>query len=78
MTLEIISPDKTIFTGEVTLVQLPGADGLFEILHNHAPLIATLKKGRVKIHDEQGKESFIPIDGGMVEVFQNTVLVLAE
>jgi F-type H+-transporting ATPase subunit epsilon len=78
MILEIISPDKTIFTGEVSLVQLPGTDGLFEILHNHAPLIATLKKGRVKIHDEHGKVKFIPIEGGMVEVFQNTVLVLAE
>ncbi len=52
MKLEIISPDKSVFTGEVSLVQLPGIDGSFEILNNHAPLISVLKKGKIKIKDD--------------------------
>lgn len=78
MNLEIITPDKTIYQGEVVLVQLPGLDGLFEILNNHAPMIAALGKGRVKVHDQEKNELFFPINGGVIEVLQNKVLVLAE
>lgn len=78
MKLEIITPDKTIFTGEVQLVQLPGLDGLFEILNNHAPMIAALGKGRVKIEDEDKKLQYFEINGGVLEVLDNKVLVLSE
>ncbi|MEE4255897.1 MAG: ATP synthase F1 subunit epsilon [Bacteroidales bacterium] len=78
MKLEIITPDKSVFEGEVNLVQLPGIDGSFEILNNHAPLISVLKKGKVKIEDEQGQEQFFEVNGGVIEVLKNKVLILAE
>jgi F-type H+-transporting ATPase subunit epsilon len=78
MKLEIITPDKTIFSGEVQLVQLPGLDGLFEILNNHAPMIAALGKGRVKIENEDKKLQYFEINGGVLEVLDNKVLVLSE
>ena len=78
MHLEITTPDKEIFAGEVSLVQLPGIDGSFEILENHAPLISVLKKGRIKIIDASKKTEFFEINGGVIEVLKNKVLVLAE
>jgi len=77
MELEIVTPDKTIFKGETDLVQLPGIDGSFEILNQHAPLISVLKQGIIKI--KKGKtEDFFEVKGGVVEVLNNRVLVLAE
>jgi F-type H+-transporting ATPase subunit epsilon len=78
MKLEIITPEQTLFTGEVTLVQLPGIDGLFEILNDHAPMIAVLKNGKIKAQDAQKQNQFFEIKGGVVEVLRNKVLVLAE
>jgi F-type H+-transporting ATPase subunit epsilon len=78
MNLEIITPDKTIYSGEVQLVQLPGLDGLFEILNNHAPMIAALGKGKVKIQEQDKKNQFFEINGGILEVLHNKVLILAE
>ncbi len=77
MTLDIVTPDRSLFSGEVDLVQLPGLDGSFEILDNHAPLISVLTKGVIKIL--QGKEDdYFEVKGGVVEVLENKVLVLAE
>lgn len=78
MKLEIITPASTLFTGEVTLVQLPGIDGLFEILKSHAPLVSALKEGCVKVVDDQNQEQFFDIRGGVVEVSKDTILLLAE
>jgi len=78
MKLEIISPDKQIFSGDAELVQLPGSDGLFEILHNHAPMIAALGKGKIKVQDQEGKLQFFEIKGGVCEVKDNVILVLSE
>jgi len=77
MNLEIITPDTLIFKGEVELVQLPGIDGSFEILNNHAPLISALKQGKIKIK-KGGKDEFFEINGGVIEVLENKVLILAE
>ena len=77
MNLEIITPDKTCYEGEAELVQLPGIDGSFEILNNHAPLISALKQGKVKIK-KNGKDEFFDIKGGVIEVLDNKVLILAE
>ncbi|MCF8296802.1 MAG: ATP synthase F1 subunit epsilon [Saprospiraceae bacterium] len=78
MLLEIITPDETLYSGEVSLVQLPGIDGSFEILNNHAPLISALAKGKIKYKDSEEKINFIEIKGGVIEVLKNKVLVLAE
>lgn len=75
--VEIITPDKTLFQGPAKLVQLPGSDGSFEILNNHAPIISTLTKGKIKIVDEAG-EQFIEIGGGVIELQNNKVIILAE
>jgi len=78
MKLEIITPEQTLFTGEATLVQMPGIDGSFEILSNHAPMISVLSAGRIKIQDAQKQLQYFEIKGGVVEVLRNKVLVLAE
>lgn len=77
MHLEIITPDRKVFEGEVTSAQFPGTDGLFEVLNNHAPLIAALKGGDVTLTGGTGRE-VIRIEGGVVEVLNNNVIVLAE
>lgn len=77
MNLTIITPDKQIFEGEADLVQLPGIDGLFEILNNHAPMIAALKEGKVKIGNNNSFQ-FLEIKGGIVEVLNNKIIVLAD
>ncbi len=78
MKVEIITPDKTIFSGEAILVQLPGIDGSFEVLKNHGPLITILKTGEIKIQGKDEKIQMFTINGGVVEVLKNKVLVLAE
>jgi F-type H+-transporting ATPase subunit epsilon len=77
MKLEIITPDKKVFTGEVSAVTLPGTKGQFQILKDHAPLVSTLAKGPL-VYIENGTTVAIEVDGGVVEVLQNNVLVLAE
>lgn len=78
MKIEIVTPDTTIFSGEITLAQLPGLDGSFEIMNNHAPLISVLKKGRIKLIDKQQLTQYFDVNGGVVEVLENKILVLAE
>jgi F-type H+-transporting ATPase subunit epsilon len=78
MYLEIITPEKKVYSGDVEAVKLPGADGSFGILNNHAPIIATLKKGTVKITDKANKVENFEINGGVVEVLNNKITVLAE
>ena len=77
MTLEIITPEKTVFTGEVKLVQLPGKSGSFEILENHAPMIASLKKGQIKIVEVDKNVRYIDIVSGTLKVQDNKILILA-
>ncbi len=77
MDVEIITPEKILYTGRVKLIQLPGVNGLFEILVNHAPLISSLKNGRVKVIDSEDKKHFFDITGGVMECNTNKVIVLA-
>jgi F-type H+-transporting ATPase subunit epsilon len=76
MTLEIITPDKKVFAGEATAVTFPGTEGQFQILNNHAALVSTIGKGNIVVEGNT-KETFT-VDGGVVEVLNNKVLVLAE
>jgi F-type H+-transporting ATPase subunit epsilon len=78
MNIEIITPDKTLFEGTASLVQLPGIDGSFEILNNHAPLISVLGKGKIKVEGDQKQVKFFEVNGGVVEVLKNKILILAE
>jgi F-type H+-transporting ATPase subunit epsilon len=77
MNLEILTPDKKIFEGEVRSVTVPGTMGSFEILNNHAPIISTLDDGKLTVRPG-GKEEVFMVKGGVVEVLNNNVMVLAE
>jgi F-type H+-transporting ATPase subunit epsilon len=78
MTLEILTPDKKVFEGEVNSVTLPGTMGSFEILNNHAPIISTLEDGKLVVRSANGKDDVFLIKGGVVEANNNQVMVLAE
>ena len=75
--LEIITPDGSFYNGEVTSATLPGTMGMFQVLNNHAPIISSLDKGSLSYVNKEGKHSF-QIDGGVVEVLNNKITVLAE
>jgi F-type H+-transporting ATPase subunit epsilon len=78
MFLEIITPDKKVFSGEIKLIQIPGLDGSFEVMHKHAPIISIIGQGKVKVISENGENKFFTIDGGVVEVKDNNIILLAE
>lgn len=78
MHLEIITPEKKIFSGEVDLIQVPGTKGSFAILKNHAPIISTLEEGTIKISSHSGEEHYFEIQGGVIEAKSNNIIVLAE
>lgn len=78
MTLEIITPDKKLFEGDVKYASFPGSDGSFGVLDNHAPMIATLRAGKVELTDNSNAKHEFDVKGGVVEVMKNKVIVLAE
>ncbi len=78
MTLEILTPEKKLFSGEVYGVQLPGIDGLFEVLEKHAPLVSALGKGTVKVLKTKNEFAEFYIQSGFVEVLNNKASVLVE
>ena len=78
MYLEIITPEKMLFAGEITIIKLPGTLGSFEIMKNHAPIISTLTLGKIKVKETNGIISYFEIKGGLVEVSNNKVKVLVE
>ena len=78
MLLEIITPEKKVFQGEVNSVQLPGTNGKFEVLNNHAPIISTLIKGHVRVIDNNNNIELFKINGGVIEMQNNKIIVLAE
>ena len=73
--LEITAPSKPIFTGEVNAVILPGEDGTLGILKGHAPILAALKKGKIRVKKSETEKTF-EIESGFVEVNENGVTVL--
>ena len=76
--LEIVTPKRVVFKGEVTSLTAPGVVGGFQVLFNHAPLLSSLKIGEVKIKEANDAEFHYAISGGFVEVRENHVLLLAE
>jgi F-type H+-transporting ATPase subunit epsilon len=76
--IEIITPDKSIYSGEIRSVRVPGRKGSFQVLKDHAPIISTLDAGVVIIVDEQGSEVKVDITGGVIEVKKNRIILLAD
>jgi len=78
MKIEIITPDKKIFEGDIKSVRVPGKKGSFQVLKDHAPIISTLENGTVIMVDQAGAETRYEINGGVIEVRQNRIILLAE
>jgi F-type H+-transporting ATPase subunit epsilon len=78
MKLEVVTPDKKVFDGEIKSVRVPGKKGSFQVLKDHAPIVSTLDSGLVIFVDEEEKETIIEIDGGMIEVKANNIILLAD
>lgn len=78
MTLEILTPERKIFSGDVYGVQLPGISGLFEVLDKHAPMVSALKSGNLKILKDKTTNVSYTIQSGFVEVLNNKTTVLVE
>ena len=79
MQLEILTPEKKVFSGVVYGVQLPGVSGQFELLENHAPIVSALAPGRLKIlKDRHTALEFFQIQSGFVEMLHNHTTVLVE
>jgi len=78
MKLEIITPDRKIYEGDIKSIRVPGKKGSFQVLKDHAPIISTLDNGTVFIVDQDGKETNLEINGGVIEVKMNRIILLAE
>lgn len=78
MILEILTPEKKMYSGDVYGVQLPGISGSFEVLEKHAPMVSALKAGELKVLVNKSSSLLYRIMGGFVEVINNKTVVLAE
>jgi len=78
MKIEIITPDKRIYDGDIKSIRVPGKKGSFQVLKDHAPIISTLENGPVVMVDQDGKETRYEIDGGVIEVKMNKIILLVE
>ncbi len=91
MKLEIVSPEAQLFSGEVSSVTVPGASGSFQILNNHAPIVSTLIQGRIKIQGkitldevnkskftQEGQNTYLDIQSGVIEMNDNKVILLTD
>ncbi|NQW42076.1 MAG: ATP synthase F1 subunit epsilon [Bacteroidetes bacterium] len=76
MQVDILTPDTALFSGEASVVSLPGVNGSFQILNNHAPIISALAKGNVVVKTIEGEKTFA-INSGIVEVLKNKIVILA-
>jgi F-type H+-transporting ATPase subunit epsilon len=78
LSLEIVTPEKVIFTGKIISVNVPGASGSFSILKQHAPIVAELKNGKIQVLDENNKDFTFDCKSGVVECVNNNVAILIE
>lgn len=78
MKLSIVSPEETLYEGEVKSVKMQGIDGKFQVLNNHAPLISALGKGEIVIEEISGEEKSFAINSGLVELAKNEIHILAQ
>jgi F-type H+-transporting ATPase subunit epsilon len=78
MKIEIITPDKKVYEGDIKSIRVPGKKGSFQVLKDHAPIISTLDNGIVIMVDQDNNEKRYQIDGGVIEVKMNKIILLAE
>jgi len=78
MKIEIITPDSKVFEGDVKSIRVPGQKGSFQVLKDHAPIVSTLDNGLVIMVDQAGIEKHYHINGGVIEVKMNKIILLAE
>ncbi len=78
MHVEIVSSSSTIYSGEVRQVRVPGTKGSFAVLFNHAPIISSLEKGKIKITEVGGQTLYFEIEGGIIRVKDNVVSIMVE
>ncbi len=78
MVLDILTPERSVFSGEIRLVKVPGVQGSFEVMENHAPIISSLDKGELKIVPKDGNNILYQIEGGVIEVNNNKAIILVE
>ena len=78
MLLDILTPEKLLFEGEIKSVKLPGTNGEFEILNNHAPIISTLSQGEICVTNTKNEREKFNINGGVIEMQNNKIIVLAD
>jgi F-type H+-transporting ATPase subunit epsilon len=75
---ELVSPDKVLFSGEAQAVLVPGHEGDFQVLSDHAPVMTSVRPGVVGIDDAQGKHSRVFVRGGFADASKNGLILLAE
>lgn len=78
MNITVLTPDKDVFAGPITSVKVPGIEGQFEILKNHAPLVSALANGPVRIIKQGGEKLTFTIEKGFIEVLRNEVSLLIQ
>ncbi len=78
MQISVLTPDNSIFDGEVKSVKVPGVGGQFEVLNNHAPLVSALGKGMVRLVEENGGQKTFTIEKGFIEVLNNNISLLVQ
>lgn len=78
MIIEIITPEKIIFSGETSMVRVPGSLGSFQILNNHAPIISNIEKGTITVRKPEGEELNFEVSSGIVECKKNKIVILID
>jgi len=78
MYLEILTPGKKVFAGEIDLIKVPGSNGSFEVMNNHAPIISTLDEGNIKVITTDNQTQNYGVKGGVIQVLNNQIIVLVE
>ncbi len=76
--IEILSPEKMVFKGVAMVVTVPGVDGLFQVLNLHAPMVSMFEPGIISVQDEKGNKINFSTRGGVAEVLDNKVTLLAD
>lgn len=78
MKLEIITPEKKMFSGDVEMVRVPGTKGLFQILKNHHPIISSIDKGKIRVRTIKGEQIEFNINKGYIKCLNNIITILVQ